>query len=87
MSTLRHLNSWGIAAVIAMLAVLPVGFATAGLSGGNTPSSDVAGLSVMLVAISCGVIASKRGSRWWLVVPVLTTLWACLVVLQMVVGE
>jgi hypothetical protein len=81
------MNKWCIAAVAAMAGVIPSGFAVAVHAGGNTASSDVAGLSVMLVAISCGVIASKRGSRWWLVVPVLTTLWACLVVLQMVVGE
>ena len=46
-----------------------------------------AGLSVMLVAMSCGVVASMRGSRWWLIVPVLAALWAGLVVLQMAVGE
>lgn len=41
----------------------------------------------MLIAIFCGVVASLRGSRWWLIVPVLATLWVGLVVLQMTVGE
>ena len=81
------LNKWGIAAIIALLAVLPAGFAVATLSGGNTPSSNFAALTVMLVAISCGFIASKRGSRWWLIVSVLATLWTCIVLLQMVLGE
>ena len=81
------LNKWGIAAVIALMAVLPTGFAVAALSGGNTPSSELAALGVMLVALSCGVIASNRGSRWWLIVPVLATLWICVVALQMVLGE
>ena len=81
------LNKWGVAAVVAMLAVLPVGIGVAALSGGSTPPSDLAGLSVMLVAMSFGVVASMRGSRWWLIVPVLAALWAALVVLQIAVGE
>ena len=81
------LNKWGVAAILAMLAVPPVGFAVAALSGGNTPQSEFAALAVMVVAIACGSVASLRGNRWWLIVPVLATLWVGIVVLQMVVGE
>lgn len=81
------LNNWGITAVITIVAVLPTGFAAAALSGGNTPLSAVSGLGLMLVAVCCGVIASKRGSGWWLIVPALATLWICVVLLQMVLGE
>jgi hypothetical protein len=81
------LNRWGITAVLAMVAVLPAGFAVAALSGVNTPSSDFAALTVMHVAISCSIIASKLGSRWWLIVSVLATLWTCVVLVQMMLGE
>ena len=81
------LNRWGVAAILAMLAVTPAGYAGFVLSGGNTPQSDFAALAVMLVAIACGSVASLRGSRWWLIVPVLATLWGGIVVLQMAVGE
>jgi len=81
------LNKWGIAAATALVAVLPSAFAMAALSGGNTPSSALVPMVLLVVAASCGVVASKRGSRWWLVVPVLAMLWICVVMLQIVLPE
>ena len=79
------LNTWGVAAILALVAVVPAGAAVAALSGG--PQSDLVALSAVLVAIFCGVVASMRGSRWWLIVPMLATVWLGIGVLQMVVGE
>lgn len=81
------LNKWGFAGVTILVAVLPTGFAIAALSGGNPSSSALVPLGLMVVAASCGVIASKRGSRWWLIVPVFATLWICVVMLQIVLPE
>jgi len=83
-ATASRLNKWALTATLALFAGLPATAATAAFS---MELSDVTASLLLLLATSTGVLAARRGSRWWLVVPAVAMLWGLLVLLQLVVGE
>jgi hypothetical protein len=82
-----QLNKWGVAAATALVLVIPASSVAFLIAGGNTPGTDVPGLILQLLAIWWSIVAARRGSRWWLVVSGLATLWCLSVVLQLAFGE
>ena len=80
-------NRWGIAALISLASVVPAAAALAALTGRNGGESDVLGLILQVSAMSCGVLAAKRGSRWWLTVSTVAALWFALTILLLTVPE
>jgi hypothetical protein len=57
-------NTWGVASVIALLAVLPTGALGWRLAGPRS-ISEIPALMLMIVAMTCSIVATLRGSHWW----------------------
>ena len=79
------MNKWGAVAIFALIAVLPV----AGLARYlvEPPVADVPSFAPLLLAIVCSIAAASRGSRWWLLVTILATLWGFVALLQLAIRE
>ena len=82
-----RINGWGVTAIISLAAAIPSAALLAALTGRTTPGPDVLGLILQVSAISFGLIAATRGSRWWLIVSAVAALWATLTVLLFTIGE
>jgi hypothetical protein len=80
------MNKWGMAAILALIAVLPVA-ALSRYVGESGTAADVPPFAPLLLAVLCSVAAARRGSRWWLVVTLLAALWGFVVLLQLTIGE
>ena len=55
------------------------------LQNGDTWQPDAITLSFLATTIVCGILATRRGSRWWIAIPIVAALWTCSVVFQMIV--
>jgi len=81
-------NGCGVAAIGSLAAVIPsAGLLDALMGRTNTPGDAVLGLTLQVSAISFGLIAARRGSRWWLAVSAVAALWATLTILLITIGE
>lgn len=80
-------NRWGVAALISLAAVVPSAGALAALMGRDGRETVVLGLILLVSAMTCGVLAAKRGSRWWLTVSAVAALWFALTILLLTVPE
>jgi hypothetical protein len=80
-------SKWGVAALISLAAVVPSAGALARLMGRDGRETVVLGLILQVLAMSCGAVAAKRGSRWWLTVSAVAALWFILTLLLITIGE
>jgi hypothetical protein len=79
-----RLNRWGLTALLALVGVVP---AAAAIAVFSMRLSEATGVALLGLATFSGVMAARRGTRWWLVVSAVAALWELVVVLQMAVGE
>ena len=76
-----------MAALISLASVVPSAFALTKLMGMNDRETVVIGLILQVLALTCSVVAARRGSRWWLTVSAAAALWFTLTLLIVTVGE
>lgn len=80
------ISRWGVASVIALLAVLP----TAALGwrfAGPAVVAEIPALILLIGGTTCSVVAAQRGSPWWLAVAVPAALWGAVTLFVMIVPE
>ena len=74
------ISKWGVASIVLLLGVVPAIWVATLLPGGDRWQPDAIGLTFLLAAIWCGIAATRRGSRWWICIPIVAALWTCSIV-------
>ena len=72
--------------MIALLAVLPTAALGWRLAGPATVA-QIPALILMIAGVTCSMVATLRGSRWWLAVAIPATLWAAVTLIVTLVPE
>jgi cytohesin len=79
-------NKRGLVSISALVGSLPGAAVVAQVLSQYRSFSDVTGLLLLMLSVSSSLVAASRGSRWWLVVGGIATVWAVVVLFQMIVG-
>ncbi len=72
------INRWGLASVIALVAVLPIGALAWQVGGPHTLVAEMPPVILMIAAVICSTAAAIRGSRGWLTITVVAAIWSLL---------